>query len=262
MTIHRTWPHREIQDDLLALRRVVPLTHCLTNIVASGFTANVLLALGASPAMVIAEEEVAEFASTADGMLINVGMITPITAAAMARAAAAAADAGTPWVLDPVAIGALAYRTRIATGLLQHSPTVIRGNASEILALAGAASSGRGVDTGVGSSAAIDAARELAERTGAVVAVSGESDYITDGRNLVAVSGGHPIMTRVTATGCSLGAVIAAFLGAGIPPLRAATAASAVYAHAGERAFGLARGPGSFSVAFLDELSLIHAVSA
>ena len=257
MTIQRTWPHPDIQADLAALRHQAPLIHCLTNIVASGFTANVLLAIGASPAMVIAKQEVAEFAAMAAGVLINVGTVTSATARAMERAAAAAADAATPWVLDPVAVGALAWRRRIVTGLLAHRPTVIRGNASEILTLAGAEGSGKGVDSTASSTASLHAARALASRTGAVVAVSGATDYISDGTEVIEVTGGDPMMTRVTGTGCALGAVIAAFLGAGCPPLRAATAASAVFAHAGERAIAQARGPGSFAAAFLDELSLI-----
>jgi hydroxyethylthiazole kinase len=259
MTIQRTWPHPDIQADLAALRRQAPLTHCLTNIVASGFTANVLLAIGASPAMVIARQEVAEFAAIAAAVLINVGTVTGATARAMERAAAAAASAGTPWVLDPVAVGALAWRRRIAADLLVHRPAVIRGNGSEILTLAGAQGSGKGVDSTATSTASLSAARALANRTGAVVAVSGVIDYITDGVEVIEVAGGDAMMTRVTGTGCALGAVIAAFLGAGCPPLRAATAASAVFAWAGERAIGQARGPGSFATAFLDELSLIGA---
>jgi hydroxyethylthiazole kinase len=262
MTIQRTWPHAEIQDDLKALRQQAPLTHCLTNVVVTGFTANVLLATGASPAMVIAEEEAAGFAAIANALLINLGTVTQDSANAMERAAAAAAAAGTPWVLDPVAVGALAFRTRIATELLRHRPAIIRGNASEILALAGVSAGGRGVDATDSSASAISAAQSLAQRSGAVVAVSGETDYITDGAQLIAVSGGHPIMTRVTGTGCALGAVMAAFLGAGIPALRAATAASAVFAHVGERAQAQARGPGSFAVALIDELALIGSETA
>jgi hydroxyethylthiazole kinase len=257
MTVSQTWLHPDIRADLAALRQRQPLTHCLTNIVVTGFTANVLLAIGASPAMVIAEEEVADFAAIAGGLLINVGTVTSEAARAMERAASAARAAGTPWVLDPVAVGALAFRTGIATDLLRHRPAVIRGNASEILALAGAAGGGKGVDSTASSDQAVEAARALATRTGAVVAVSGAIDYVTDGTGLIEIPGGDPIMTRVTGTGCSLGAVMAALLGAGVSPIRAATAASAVFARAGERAAALSRGPGGFAVAFLDELALI-----
>jgi hydroxyethylthiazole kinase len=257
MALERTWDDLDVRADLATLRQHQPLVHCLTNIVVTGFTANVLLAIGASPAMVIAEEESSVFAGIAASLLVNVGTVTATDQRAMHLAAAAAHDAGTPWVLDPVAVGFLVFRTRIATELLQHRPAVIRGNASEILALTGASGGGKGVDSTASSSDAVEPARELAVRTGAVVAVSGATDYITNGSETVAVPGGHPIMTRVTGTGCSLGAVIAAFLGAKISPLRAATAASAVFARAGERAATAARGPGSFAVAFIDELALI-----
>jgi hydroxyethylthiazole kinase len=255
----RSWPHPDIRTDLGLLRARAPLVHCLTNFVTANVTANVLLALGASPAMVVAEEESAAFAALADAVLINVGTVTRVSADAMQLAAAAATSSGTPWVLDPVAIGVLAFRTGIATELLRHRPTVIRGNASEIIALAGAEGGGKGVDSTASSAEAVDAARELAGRTGAVVGVSGATDYVTDGTTLLAIAGGHPMMTRVTGTGCALGATMAAFVGAGVSPLRAAVAASAVFAHAGERAATLARGTGGFAAAFLDELYLIGA---
>jgi hydroxyethylthiazole kinase len=254
-SIQRNWPHPEIAADTARLRERAPLVHCLTNFVAAGFTANVLLAAGASPAMVIAQQEAADFAARADAMLINLGTITAASAEAMQQAASAAAGAGTPWVLDPVAVGVLAFRRGVAAALLRDRPAVIRGNASEILALAGAESGGKGVDSTAASSAAVEAARALAGRIGAVVAVSGATDYVTNGAALVEIPGGDPVMTRVVGTGCALGALIAAFLGAGVPPLRAATAASAVFAQAAERAAAQSRRPGSFSVAFLDELS-------
>jgi hydroxyethylthiazole kinase len=257
MTSSTTSLHPAVKADLLALRAAQPLTHVLTNIVVTNFTANVLLAIGAAPAMVIDEEEAGAFAAIANGLLINVGAITATDACAQLVAAEAARKAGTPWTLDPVAVGFLSLRTRIATELLAFRPSVIRGNASEILALAGASAGGRGVDSTSGSHEAIDVAKDLARRAGAVVAVSGEVDYITDGDELVEVPGGHVIMTRVTGVGCALGATISAFLGAKLPPLRAAVAASTVFARAGERAVATARGPGSFAVNFLDELARI-----
>jgi hydroxyethylthiazole kinase len=250
----RTWPNRAIVEDLAELRRRVPLTHCITNVVAAGFTANVLLAVGASPAMVNAVEEVADFAALAAGLLINVGTITAEDAKAMFAGASAAHAAGIPWVLDPVGVGALGFRREVAAKLLDHRPTVIRGNASEILALAGAVDGGKGVDSTADSGVALPAARELAARSGAVVAISGAVDYVTDGARVMAVPGGHALMTKVTGVGCALGALMAAFLGVTEGTLRAATSASAVLAAAAERAAREARGPGSFSVALLDQL--------
>ncbi|TGK38765.1 hydroxyethylthiazole kinase [Leptospira andrefontaineae] len=251
----KIWPSAEIISDLAEVRKHAPLTHVLTNIVVTNWTANVLLAAGASPAMVIAEEEVADFATIASGMLINVGTINSFDAKSMKSAAIAAQKSGTPWVLDPVAVGALRYRTEIAKDLLQHKPTVIRGNASEILALAGAVGGGKGVDSTAASSDALPLAKELAISTGAVVAISGEVDYITDGKETIAVPGGHILMTKVTGVGCSLGALIASFLGIQKDPLRAAVSASAVFAIAGSRAAEKCSGTGSFAVAFLDELT-------
>ena len=167
--------------------------------------------------------------------------------------------AGTPWVLDPVAAVALRYRTgrrRVAAGAI--GPTVIRGNASEILALAGGSTGGKGVDSTAGSAEAIAGATELATRTGAVVAVSGAVDYVTDGSEVVAVPGGDELMTRVTGTGCALGAVIAAFLATARSPLEAAVSASAVFAAAGERAAAASSGPGGMACALLDNLYLLE----
>lgn len=257
VTTERAWPHPEIVEDLAALRREAPLTHCITNLVADNFTANALLAVGASPAMVIASEEAGGFAAIAHALLINVGTITPADAQAMQLAAAAVRAAGRPWVLDPVGAGALPYRTGVVAELLRHRPAIIRGNASEILAVAGTAGGGKGVESTTGSAEALPRARELAARIGAVVAVSGATDYVTDGNEVVAVRGGNVLATRVTATGCALGAVMAAFAGVVKSPLRAAVAASVLFKVAAERAARAASGPGSFAVAFLDQLSLV-----
>jgi hydroxyethylthiazole kinase len=207
--------------------------------------------------MVIAAEEVEGFAAVADGLLVNVGTVTTSDTEAMTRAARAARAAGTPWVLDPVAVGALRFRTQLVGRLLEHNPAIIRGNASEILALAGASGGGRGADSTSDSAEAVEGARQLAVRTGAVVAVSGAVDYVTDGEDVLAVPGGHVLLTKVTGSGCALGAVMAAFLGVSHSPLDAAVAASAVFAAAGERAAETAAGPGGLAVGLLDELHRI-----
>lgn len=255
MTTRITWPDAGVAADLAALRAQGPLTHCLTNLVAAGFTANVLLALGASPAMVENAEESAEFAALAGGVLANLGTLSAERDQALRSATAGAKAAGTPWVLDPVAAGALSYRTRLATDLLDNGPAIVRGNASELLSLAGAeGSAGKGVESLASSADAVEGARAFAEQWRCVVAVSGEVDYVTDGTQIVEVSGGDPLMTRVTGVGCALGATMAAFLAVAETPLRAAVAASAVFAEAGSTAGRDCGGPGSFSVSFLDEL--------
>jgi hydroxyethylthiazole kinase len=242
-----------------ALRAGNPLVHCVTNLVATTFSANALLAVGASPAMVEDAEEAAELAAVAGALVVNTGTMSRPRAEGMHAAARAAHAAGTPWLLDPVAVGAVSLRTRVAGELLEHAPTVVRGNASEILALAGQDGAGRGVDATVSVDEAADAADDLARRRGTVVAVSGAVDRLTDGRSVHRVGGGHPLMGRVTAMGCALGALTAAFLAAarttGDDPLTAAVAAHAVVGACGAAAGRTARGPGSFVPAWLDALA-------
>jgi hydroxyethylthiazole kinase len=173
----------------------------------------------------------------------------------MAEAAAAAKAAGRPWTLDPVAVGATAARREAGARLLALKPDVIRGNASEILALAGMGGSGRGVDAGDSVAAAEAAARGLAQRSGAVVAVTGETDFVTDGARAFRVHGGSALMPQVTALGCALSALTASFCAVEPDRLAATVSALAFYAAAGERAAVGAAGPGSFAVAFLDALA-------
>lgn len=247
-------PAALVGAELARLRAAAPLVHCLTNEVVQSITANVLLAIGASPAMIVAEEEVADFAAIAGALLVNVGTLYPARLAAMRSAVAAAQRAGTPWTLDPVAAGVLGYRTEALRQLMAQGPAAIRGNASEILALAGAAAGGKGVDSTAASAAAIEAAQALARSTGAVVAVTGAVDYVTDGARTWAVPGGDPLMTRVVGTGCALSAVVAAFTAGAPDRLAAVAAACAVMSRAGEIAARAAAGPGSFLPAFLDAL--------
>ncbi|WP_240724939.1 hydroxyethylthiazole kinase [Onishia niordana] len=244
---------------LMRVRETAPLIHNITNYVAMNAMANVLLAIGASPAMVHAREEAAEFAGLAQALTINIGTLSPHWVDAMLEAARAANAVGTPWVLDPVAVGATHYRRQTAKQLLELSPTVIRGNASEIIALAGQSKSGRGVDSTDAYDDAIDSALQLARHTGAVVAVTGEQDLVTDGQRLVRVEGGYPLMPKVTTLGCSLTGVVAAFIAAAEDTLTATVAALCCYATAGELAGREAKGPGSFAVAFIDAL---HALDA
>lgn len=243
------------------VRAAPPLTQGLTNAVVTGFTANVLLALGAAPAMVDIVGEAGPFAGAASGLLVNLGTPTPEQREASREAVAGALAAGTPWVLDPVAIGTLPVRTALAHELAARRPTAIRGNASEILALAGHSSGGRGVDATDGTEAAASSARELADRYGSVVAVSGPVDLLTDGERVIRIANGHELLTRVTGGGCALGAVMAAFLGAsrgtGTDALTAVAAATLVYTVAAEQAAETSRGPGSFAVGLLDALSAV-----
>ena len=266
---------KDLPDDLAAtagrlldvVRSSAPLVQALTNSVVTGFTANVLLAVGAAPAMVDIPEEAGPFAQVAGGVLVNLGTPHAEQRDAMREAVTAARQAGTPWVLDPVAVGALPVRTRLAADLLAQRPAVVRGNASEILALAGHGAGGRGVDATDGPQAALGAATEIARTRGAVVAVSGPVDLVTDGQRVVRCENGTALLTQVTGGGCALGAVMAAFLaaqrslsaeddGAG-DRLAATVAAVGAYALAAERAAVGAAGPGDFAVRLLDSLAAL-----
>jgi hydroxyethylthiazole kinase len=250
----------DLYSHVTRVRSGAPLVHCLTNLVVTNFTANVLLAIGAAPAMVVAREEVAEFAPIANALSINLGTLDEPQARAIRLAVAAANDAGKPWVLDPVAVGPLSFRTEVALDLLDAKPAVIRANASEIISLSGGAASGRGVDSTAATDAALDAAQVLALKTQAVVAVTGATDYITDGKRVIALSNGSPLMTRVTGVGCALSATVAAFVGAAASREQywdATVAAIAYSTIAGELAARDAALPGSFAVAYLDRLASI-----
>ncbi|MFN3260893.1 MAG: hydroxyethylthiazole kinase [Pikeienuella sp.] len=244
----------EIGKRLEAMRRAGPLVHNITNYVAMQRMADILLAAGAAPAMIHAREEAAEFARIASALTVNIGTLSPEWTAAMAEAAGAARGAGRPWVLDPVAAGATAYRREVSARLVALKPDAVKGNASEILALAGAGGAGRGVEAGDDVAAAEDAARALARLTGGIVAVTGPVDFVTDGARAFRIANGDAVMTRVTAIGCALTGVVAAFLAGEGDRLEAAAAALAYYGVAGERAAAAAAGPGDFAQRFPDAL--------
>ena len=244
-------------EALARVRDRAPLVHCLTNDVVTNHTANALLALGAAPAMVDVPGEAGPFATVAGAVLINLGTPAADQRTAMLEAATAASETGTPWVLDPVAVGSLPVRTALAQRLREIGPTVIRGNASEIIAVSGLGSGGRGVDATDDVEGAAEAARTLAESTGAVVAVSGPVDLVTDGRQVARVANGDPLLTRITGGGCALGAVMAAFAAVDDDRFATTVAASLVYTVAAEVATKHGTGPGSFAVAFLDALASV-----
>ncbi|WP_144759533.1 hydroxyethylthiazole kinase [Curtobacterium sp. 9128] len=265
------WAHRSAEL-LEAVRARAPLVQCITNTVVQNVTANVLLALGASAAMVDVPTEAGPFARVADALLVNTGTPHAESRVASVEAARAAVDHGTPWVLDPVAVGSLPVRTALARELLPLGPTVLRGNPSEVLALLGDAAGGRGVDSTAGTdeARASAVAAVLAARTGdgtgtagpRAVAVSGPVDLIAGSRAqdgsgaVVRVANGSAMLTRITGGGCALGAVVAAFTAvAPDDPLGASVAGTAVHTIAAELAARDAAGPGSFSVHFLDRLA-------
>lgn len=240
---------------LCRLRERRPLVQNITNFVAMDASANLLLAIGASPAMVHAVEEVEEFGRIADALVVNIGTLSPPWVEGMEKAARGATAAGKPWVLDPVGCGATSYRTEWARRLLELQPSVVRGNASEVMALAGAAGAvTRGVDSTASTEAALDAAAALARSSGAVVAVTGVTDYVHDGERCLAVANGHALMPYVTALGCALSAVVAGFLVVESDRRLAAAEALAVFGLAGEIAAQGAAGPGTFRARLADTL--------
>ncbi|ROR33744.1 hydroxyethylthiazole kinase [Curtobacterium sp. JUb34] len=251
------WAHRTAEL-LEAVRARSPLVQCITNTVVQNVTANVLLALGASPAMVDVPTEAGPFARVADALLVNTGTPHAEPRVAALEAAHAARDSGTPWVLDPVAVGSLPVRTALARDLLGLHPTVLRGNASEVLALLGDSAGGRGVDSTVGTEdARLASVQASTGRLVAAVAVSGPVDLlVARGTGVVRVANGTDLLTRITGGGCALGAVVAAFTSVAPDDAgAAAVAATAVHTIAAELAAREAGGPGTFQPLFLDRLA-------
>jgi hydroxyethylthiazole kinase len=249
-----SWDVKQLWARVAAVREQAPLVHNITNFVVMNNTANALLALGASPAMVHSLDEVEDFVAISQALVVNIGTLDSQQIAACKLAALRASAVGTPWILDPVGAGATPYRRAAASALARLRPTVIRGNGSEILSLAQQTGQGRGVDSAHGSNMALGAAQLLAAETGAVVAVTGAVDYVTDGAQVVAIENGHLLMTRVTGLGCSATAVIGAFLAVEADALTATVAALATFGVAGEIAAETARGPGSLQMGLLDTL--------
>lgn len=251
MTIRSEAPFAAV---LAKLRAERPLVHNITNFVVMNFTANVLLAAGASPVMAHAPEEVADFTAMSGALVVNIGTIDSGFFGAMDTTVRKARKKQVPWVFDPVGIGATRYREGIGKYLAKHKPSVIRGNAGEIMALAGSGGAAKGVDSLEGSDAAIDAAMRLSRKRRTVVAVTGATDFVVMGEDMTAIEGGHPMSQQVTGTGCATTALVGAFL-AVAPPREAAIAGLQLMKHAAEVAGKTSSGPGSFAVALLDALA-------
>ena len=249
-----------ISNDVLsaaiaAVRTQSPLVHNITNYVVMNNSANALLAIGASPVMAHWVSEMEEMTAIAGALVINIGTLDDQWIEGMLAAGKAAVARGIPVVLDPVGAGATSQRTQAALDIIEQCrPAIIRGNASEIMALVDAGVKSKGVDSSASSDDALESAKRLASEVGAVVVISGEIDYITDGTEVHTVEGGNPIMTSVTGMGCTATALTGAFAAVVDDPMVAATAAMAVMSLAGERAAESSRGNGSMQVNFLDEL--------
>ncbi|GAB4012304.1 hydroxyethylthiazole kinase [Spirosoma migulaei] len=246
---------QSIWTDIERIRTQAPLVHNITNFVVMNNTANALLALGASPAMVHAPDEVEEFVSISSALVVNIGTLDATFVAGMKLAMRQAKNLGKPIVFDPVGVGATTFRNRVSEELLALAPPdIIRGNASEIMALAGLNAQTKGVDSLYGSEAAVDAAKRLSSVWGSVVVISGATDYIIQGKQTAVVANGHALMTKVTGMGCTATALTGAFAAVNTNYFQAATHAMAVMGIAGELAAEKKLAPGSLQVNFLDAL--------
>ncbi|QCE05574.1 hydroxyethylthiazole kinase [Vigna unguiculata] len=245
---------------LSLVRAQTPLIQCITNFVSMDIVANTLLSAGASPAMLHAVEELRDFTPGVHALYVNVGTLSPSWLPAMTTAAQICNTHRTPWVLDPVAANASAFRFEACRELLRLKPTVVRGNASEIIALSldsaePNSSASKGVDSVHESTTAVEAAKLLARTSGAIVAVSGATDIVTDGNRVVGAHNGVAMMQKVTATGCSVTALIAAFVAVDkTHALDAAVSALAVFGVAAELGMKMAKGPASLRMHLIDAL--------
>lgn len=244
-----------MQRCLEQMQKQHPLVHCLTNDVVTNATANALLACGASPLMVVDPDECCAMAAQADGMLINIGTFSVVRSEAMKHAIETRHSHGKSWVFDPVAVGALAPRTEWALSIMaQHPPAIVRGNASEVMALAGG-QGGRGTDSVMHPCDALPAARQLLAQGVKAVAISGETDLIVTADDVLAVQHGHVLLTQITGAGCMLGALMAAVAGLDdVDAGEAALVSTLWFTLAAERAAARSPGPGSLMAALLDEL--------
>ena len=242
-------------ENLRNIRENKPLIHNITNYVVMNFTANVLLATGASPVMAHALNEVEEMASFAGALVLNIGTLTDAWVEAMLQAGRKATALGRPIVLDPVGAGATALRTAAARKILAETRvSVVRGNASEILALSRENCGGKGVDARHAVEDAVAVAGGLARELRTTLAITGPVDLVTDGRRVARIEGGHPLMPLVTGTGCAATAIIGAFLAVDPDPVSAAATGLAFFGIAGAMAGARAEGPGTFQIGLLDAL--------
>ncbi|MCP5424930.1 MAG: hydroxyethylthiazole kinase [Gammaproteobacteria bacterium] len=227
-------------ESLRALASKSPRVHCITNLAASNYTANMLLSVGAIPSLSLAPNEMPSFVARADSLCVNLGTLDEQRLQAIERALIAARQTAKPWVLDPVFVDVSAERRQYAQSLMRQSPTIVRGNLAEIQALAD--------DEGA------QAADALASKFKAIVVQTGETDIVTDGQRRFQIANGDVLMTRVTGLGCASSALLAAFLAVAENPMEAAVHAQLSIGVAGELAARQAPGPGSFQWSLLDWL--------
>lgn len=247
--------------DLSLVREKSPLVHNITNYVVMNNTANALLAVGASPVMAHSIDEVADMASIASSLVINIGTLEKSWVESMIVAGKTARTRGIPVVFDPVGVGATPYRLKISEEILKEcSPSIIRGNASEIISLVKAGVKTKGVDSTAAADDAISSAKDLAKQTNAIVVVSGAVDAITDGERVERIYNGNALMAKVTGMGCTATAIVGAFAAIDADLFNAAAYGMASMGVAGEIAAKSARGNGTMQLYFLDALTNLSAM--
>lgn len=232
-----------------------PIVHCITNYVVTNFTANGLLAVGASPIMADEIQEMHDIVHIANGLLINIGTLNTRTVDAMILAGQAANKKGIPVILDPVGVGASKYRKQTVEQLLQHVQfSAIRCNAGELAALAEIKVASRGVDAGDVSFEIEEAAKQVATRYKTIVAVSGVEDLITDGTTVHIINGGHAWMEQITGAGCLLSALTAASIASHTDILQSVISIHKDYKQVAEIAHHYSNGIGDFQIQLLNQL--------
>jgi hydroxyethylthiazole kinase len=245
----------DLKSLLEKLREKRPLVHNITNYVVMNFTANALLAMGASPVMAHAVEEVEEMVALAGALVINIGTLSRQWLESMLKAGKKANELGVPVVLDPVGSGATSFRTRAFRTLVKELRlSVVRGNPSEILSIGSDQVRTKGVETAHQTEEALQAAKMVARDIDSVAAITGPVDLVTDGDRVIRCSNGHPLLGLVTGTGCAATAAIAAFNSVTSDSLEAAAAGLAFFGLAGELAGAKGNSPGSFMMSLLDAL--------
>lgn len=245
----------KLWNHILTVKQQSPLVHNITNYVVMNSTANALLAAGASPIMAHAKSEVKDMVALAHSVVINIGTLDEYWVDAMIRAAETASEIGKPWVLDPVGAGATPYRDEVLQQLLQYKPTVIRGNASEIMALAKTNTSRtKGVDSTAASLDAVTGALSILQQYGSTICISGAVDIIIDQEFGIHLHNGHPLMTKVTGLGCTASALVGAFIGIIDNKTEATAAAMSLLGISGELAAQDVQGPGMLQTKIIDNI--------
>jgi hydroxyethylthiazole kinase len=246
---------KKIWKNIQKIRALSPLVHNITNYVVMNSSANALLAVGASPVMAHAEEEVVDMVRIANALVLNIGTLSKKWIGSMKIALKEANRLGKPVVLDPVGAGATSYRTKTVKDLLDTGwVSIIRGNASEIIALVTDGLKTKGVDSTENAANAIESAKLLQQKNKCIICVSGKIDYIISQDEIARIHNGHGMMQRITGMGCSATAIIGAFAGVTNNYFEAAISGMALMGVAGELAVTESNGPGSLQMHFFDKL--------